>query len=537
MRKKDVELLIGDEAVALGALHAGISGCYSYPGTPATEILEYIQQHSLTLQPIHAQWSANEKVAYEEALGVSFVGKRALVSMKHVGLNVAADPFINSCITGVEGGLVLVVADDPAMHSSQNEQDSRYYARFAQIICLEPTNQQEAYDMTREAFDLSEKFQLPVMLRLVTRLAHSRSAVKVGSPTPKKKLHPSQRRQCWTLLPVNARRQYQLLTEKQSSLLEYCESSPYNELHISSASSQLGVIASGIAYNYFRENVPDPEELPTYLKVGTYPLPQKKLEQFLSKVKEALVIEEGYPFIEQTLLGASVMRGALIKGKMSGHLPRTGELTPAAVRKALVLEPYPVLVEEKEVSLPPRPPALCRGCPHADTFGALVEVMKDYPEGRVFSDIGCYTLSALPPYNAIDTCVEMGASVGMAKGASDVGLRPSVAVIGDSTFAHSGITPLLGAARENTDMTLFILDNTTVAMTGGQETMLSGEELPRLLRGLGIDPAHIKTITPVPQRHEENVNIIRHEITHRGLSVIIAARECLVAARVRKKGS
>ena len=528
---------MGDEAVALGALHSGISGCYSYPGTPATEIMEYVQSHSPSHQTIHAQWSANEKVAYEEALGVSFVSQRALVSMKHVGLNVASDPFINSCITGVVGGLVLAVADDPAMHSSQNEQDSRYYARFAQIICLEPANQQEAYDVTREAFDLSEKFQLPVMLRLVTRLAHSRSTVKLGSPISPKKLHPSQERQRWVLLPVNARRQYQLLTEKQPQLLSYCESAPYNELHISTAHSPLGVIASGIAYNYFRENFPDPTELPTYLKVGTYPIPPKKMEQFLSSVKEVLVIEEGYPFIEQTLLGASPKRDMVIKGKMSGHLPRTGELNPAVVRQALGLEPFSVLVGEEEVSLPPRPPALCRGCPHIDTFKALIEVMKDYPEGRVFSDIGCYTLSALPPYDAIDTCVEMGASVGMAKGAADVGLRPSVAVIGDSTFAHSGITPLLGAAKENTNMTLFILDNSTVAMTGGQDTMLSGEELPRLLKGLGIDPTHIKTIKPIPQRHKENVRIIRQEIVHRGLSVIIAARECLEAARAKKKGS
>jgi len=521
----------------LGALHAGISGCYSYPGTPATEIMEYVQRHSPSYQPIHAQWSANEKVAYEEALGVSFVGKRALVSMKHVGLNVAADPFINSCITGAEGGLVLAVADDPGMHSSQNEQDSRYYAHFAQIICLEPSNQQEAYDMTREAFDLSQRFQLPVMVRLVTRLAHSRSIVKVGSPRSQKKLRPSKERHRWTLLPVNARRQYRLLTEKQPSLLSYCEDAPYNELHISTTPSPLGVVASGIAYNYFRENFPNSAELPTYLKVGTYPLPPKKLEQFLSKVEEVLVIEEGYPFIEQTLLGASPMKGVIIKGKMSGHLPRTGELTPAVVRRALGLEPLTALVGEEEVSLPPRPPTLCRGCPHADTFKALIEVMKDYPEGRVFSDIGCYTLSFFPPYNATDTCVEMGASVGMAKGASDAGLRPAVAVIGDSTFAHSGITPLLGAAKENTDMTLLILDNSTVAMTGGQETILSGEELPRFLRGLGIDPAHIKTITPLPKRHKENVRIIHQEISYRGLSVIIASRECLVAARRRKKGS
>jgi len=299
----------------------------------------------------------------------------------------------------------------------------------------------------------------------------------------------------------------------------------------------MGVIASGIAYNYFRENFPEPAELPSYLKVGAYPLPPKKLEQFFSHVEEVLVVEEGYPFIEQTLLGAYPVKDMVIEGKMSGHLPRTGELTPAVVRKALGLEPYPVLIGEEEVSLPPRPPALCRGCPHADTFKALNEVMKDYPEGRIFSDIGCYTLSALPPYNAIDTCVEMGASVGMAKGASDAGLYPSVGVIGDSTFAHSGITPLLGAAVENTDMTLFILDNSTVAMTGGQDTLLSGEELHRLVRGLGIDPTHIKTITPLPKRHEESVRIIRQEIGYRGLSVIIAARECLVATRGEKAGS
>ncbi|MCK4452218.1 MAG: indolepyruvate ferredoxin oxidoreductase, partial [Anaerolineae bacterium] len=290
-------LLLGDEAVALAAVHAGMSGAYSYPGTPASEIFEYVERLADRFG-VHSDWSANEKVAYEEALGMSFAGKRVLVSMKHVGLNVAADPFVNSAISGANGGLVLAVADDPGMHSSQNEQDSRYYANFARIPCLEPANQQEAYEMTREAFELSERFGLPVMVRLTTRLAHSRADVAVGEPREQKGLKKPSDVSAWTLLPGNARRQYRKLLEKQPDLLEASESSQHNMVDLSGLDRSLGVIASGIAYNYFMEAVGGVNPYP-YVKIGMYPLPVSAIRRLYEAVDRMMVIEEGYPFIEE----------------------------------------------------------------------------------------------------------------------------------------------------------------------------------------------------------------------------------------------
>jgi len=267
------EILLGDEAVALGAVHAGLSGAYSYPGTPASEIMEFLIRKSNGGKNFIASWSVNEKVAYEEALGVSFAGKRAMVSMKHVGLNVAADPFMNSAITGANGGLVVVVADDPSMHSSQNEQDSRFYAQFAQVFCFEPSNHQEAYDMTREAFDVSEELGIPVMVRLVTRLSHSRSQVQARPPQKQNPLQYGVGKD-WTLLPVNARRQFKILVEKQKELAVLADRSGFNSLELDKKNTSLGIIASGVAFNYVLENYKDQLKLPSILKISTYPLPE-----------------------------------------------------------------------------------------------------------------------------------------------------------------------------------------------------------------------------------------------------------------------
>jgi indolepyruvate ferredoxin oxidoreductase alpha subunit len=526
------QILLGDEAVALGAVHAGLSAAYSYPGTPASEVLEYLVRLAAESRAFKAVWSVNEKTAYEEALGVSFAGKRALVSFKHVGLNVAADPFMNSAITGANGGLLVVSADDPGMHSSQNEQDSRYYVQFAQIVGYEPSDHQEAYDMAREAFDVSERFGLPVLVRLVTRLSHSRAAVETREPRPQNALKKGAGKD-WILLPVNARRRFARLLDLQAELTRFSEGSRFNILRLHPKDRSLGVIASGVAYNYFREAVAADPAPPSFLKVATYPLPAKLIRELVAQVETLLVLEDGYPFIERQIGGMFGIAGKAIRGKLSGALPASGELTPDIVRRALGRADLPSL-PAAGLPLAGRPPQLCAGCPHADTFKALNKALEGLDGSNVFSDIGCYTLGALPPYNAIHSCVCMGASVSMARGAADVGLYPAVSVIGDSTFAHSGITPLLSAAAANTDMTVIILDNATTAMTGGQPTYGSGPGLLRLVEGLGVPREHIRTIEPLPKHHETNVGIIREEIAHHGLSVIVAVRECVQEQRKKR---
>ena len=528
------QILLGDEAVALGAVHAGLSAAYSYPGTPASEILESLVRLAAESRAFKAVWSVNEKVAYEEALGVSFAGKRSLVSFKHVGLNVAADPFMNSAITGANGGFLVVSADDPGMHSSQNEQDSRYYVQFAQIPGFEPSNHQEAYDMAREAYDLSERLGLPVLMRLVTRLSHSRSAVETRQARAQNELKKGAGKD-WILLPANARRRFSLLLDQQAEMVRYSEQSPFNRLELNDRDRSLGVIASGIAYNYFREAVTGNAGVPpSFLKISTYPLPEGLIRRLVAQVDRVLVLEDGYPFIERQVRGLFGVPGKTVSGRTDGTLPASGELNPDIVRRSLGLAPLPSL-PPSGLPLANRPPQLCVGCPHADTFKALNKALEGRSLSNVFSDIGCYTLGALPPYSAIHSCVCMGASVSMARGASDVGLRPAVSVIGDSTFAHSGITPLLSAARADSDMTVIILDNGTTAMTGGQPTYGSGQGLLRLLEGLGVPREHIRTIEPLPKNHEANVQVIKDEIAHPGLSVIVAVRECIQEQRKKKR--
>lgn len=527
------EVLLGDEAVALGAIHAGMSAGYSYPGTPASEIMEFLVKKSRTDGGFIASWCVNEKVAYEEALGVSFAGKRAMVSMKHVGLNVAADPFMNSALIPIGGGLVVVVADDPGMHSSQNEQDSRYYAQFAKIFCFEPSNHQEAYDMTRAAFDLSEANSIPVLIRLVTRLSHNRSRIIVKPPCKQKKISAGGGPD-WTLLPLNARRRFQKLIERQGDLVRISERSEFNQIELKKKSTKIGIIASGIAHRYVKENIHAFPQEYSLLKISTYPLPETIIKKLVGHVDTVLVVEEGYPFIESQIKGIFGVPDKDIRGKLSGHLSATGELTPDNVRQALGLESRPRQTS-KDFPLASRPPQLCQGCSHSDTFRALNKALESYPQPAVFSDIGCYTLGALPPYNAIDTCVCMGASVSMAKGGAEAGLSPSLAVIGDSTFGHSGLTPLLDAAVAGTNMTVIIADNATVAMTGGQPSFASGDRLIRIIEGLGISKEHIKVIVPLPKNLTENVKIIKEEIDHNGLSVIVSFRECVQETRKRAR--
>ncbi len=516
-------LLLGDEAIAQGALDAGLSGVYAYPGTPSTEITEYIQGSPLAIERnVHRKWCVNEKTAMEAALGMSYMGKRALVCMKHVGLNVCADPFVNSGMTGTNGGIVVVAADDPSMHSSQDEQDSRFYGKFAMIPVFEPSSQQEAYDMIGEAFDYSEKVKLPVLMRITTRMAHSRAVVEVKEqPREENALNYDSVAANWVLLPVNARRRNDFVTSQQDSLEEDAAASPHNT-YIDAADHSLGVIATGIAYNYVMECFPDGCPYPV-LKVSRYPLPKRLVARMTEECDTVMVVEEGQPVVEEMLAG--IMPGnAVIQGRLTGHLPRTGELSPDCVRKAFGL---PTIEGHQPCDdVVGRPPALCQGCGHRDMYKALNEVLLEYPNARVFGDIGCYTLGFLPPFHAIHSCVDMGASITMAKGAADAGQWPAVAVIGDSTFTHSGMTGLLDAVNENANITVIISDNLTTAMTGGQDSA-GTNKFEAICRGLGVSDEHLHVVVPLPKNMPEITAIIRQEIEYRGVSVIIPRRECI----------
>ncbi len=524
-------LLLGAEAIAQGAIDGGMSGVYAYPGTPSTEITEYVQHNKSAIdRKIHSQWSANEKTAMEAALGMSYAGKRAMVCMKHVGLNVASDAFINSAITGVNGGLIVSVADDPSMHSSQNEQDSRFFGKFAMIPILEPSNQQEAYDMAYEGFELSEKFKIPVLIRITTRLSHSRAGVERREIKNENKLTYPEDPIQFVLLPSNARKRYKGLLSIQSLMEQESELSVYNT-YFPGRDKSVGIIACGIAHNYLLENYPDRKCPYPVLQISQYPLPFSKVERIVNECESVLVLEDGYPFVEEQLKGFLEVNSK-IKGRLDGSIPRDGELNPDIVGKALGREvktgmKVPAIVKN-------RPPELCAGCGHRDIYNALNETMKEFGKQKVFSDIGCYTLGALPPWNAINSCVDMGASITMAKGAADAGVRPSVAVIGDSTFTHSGMTALLDCVYENTPVTVIISDNATTAMTGGQTSPATGR-LEEICIGLGVKPEHVKVLTPLPKFHDEMVKVFREEMMYDGVSVIIPRRECIVQTVAKSK--
>ena len=527
----DKLLLLGAEAIAQGAIDGGMSGVYAYPGTPSTEITEYVQHNKTAIErKLHSQWSANEKTAMESALGMSYGGKRAMVCMKHVGLNVAADAFINSAITGVNGGLIVTVADDPSMHSSQNEQDSRFFGKFAMIPILEPANQQEAYDMAYEGFELSEKFKIPVMIRITTRLSHSRSGVeRRGIKSENPLTYPEDPIQ-FVLLPSNARKRYKGLLTIQSLLEQESEHSVYNT-YIPGRDKSLGIIACGIAFNYLKENYQSKSCPHPVLQINQYPLPFIKVEKIVDECEKVLVLEDGYPFVEEQLRGFLNINSKII-GRLNGTVPRDGELNPDIVAKALGKEVKQGLSVPKIVVN--RPPELCSGCSHRDIYNALNETMREFGKQKVFSDIGCYTLGALPPWNSINSCVDMGASITMAKGAADAGVRPSIAVIGDSTFTHSGMTALLDCVYENTPVTVIISDNATTAMTGGQASHATGR-LEDICVGLGVKPEHVKVLTPLPKFHNEMVKVLREEILYDGVSVIIPRRECIVQSVAKNK--
>jgi len=526
-------LLLGDEAIAQAGIDAGMSGIFSYPGTPSTEITEFVRtSKEANKRGIVAAWCSNEKTAAEAALGMSYAGKRTMTCMKHVGLNVAADVFLNAAITGANGGILFVVADDPSMHSSQNEQDSRVYGKFAMVPVLEPCNQQEAYDMVHYGFDYSEKFQIPVMIRITTRLAHSRTGIMRKPVRAQNHIALPQNLQQFVLLPSIARKQYELLIGNQPAFHDESQKSEFNA-YTPGNNKSLGIIACGLAYNYLMENYPDRQVPYPVVKISQYPLPHNHIRRIYDECNSLLVLEEGYPVVEEMLKGFLDL-GKPVHGRLDGTIVRTGELNPSRVAAGLGLEipeniPAPLIVTS-------RPPSMCKGCSHIDSFNALNEVIEIYGKGRVFSDIGCYTLSALPPYESINTCVDMGASITMAKGAADAGLVPAIAVIGDSTFTHSGMTGLLDAINDNSNITVIILDNETTGMTGGQPSSASGK-IENICRGLGVEEDHIRVIKPLHNRHDENVRILKEEIEYQGVSVVIPRRECIqtLNKRVREK--
>ena len=536
-------LLLGDEAIAQGAIDAGLSGVYAYPGTPSTEITEYIQLSekrralSAGLEvkgKIFCQWATNEKTAMEGALGMSYMGKRALVCMKHVGMNVCADAFMNAAITGVNGGLVVVAADDPSMHSSQNEQDSRFYAKFAMIPCLEPSNQQEAYDMMHYAFDLSESLRTPILFRVTTRMAHSRAVVEtIDTPREQNALSVPENANHFILLPAFARKNYAELVEAQADFVQTSEESQYNT-YTKGTQPTKAIVTTGIAYNYLMEVKGDEgvrllgDEVrgASVLKITQYPLPKALIDQMVADgAEEILVMEEGQPVVEELLRGM-VPSTVSVKGRLTGDLPRMGELTPDCVAQALVGDQMPAHGCQIPEIVVGRPPALCQGCGHRDMYAALNEVAAEHEGAKIFGDIGCYTLGALSPFHAIHACVEMGASITMAKGAADAGQFPSFAVIGDSTFTHSGMTGLLDCVNSKANVVVLISDNLTTGMTGGQDSAGTGR-LEAICLGLGVEPEHVRVVVPLPKHMEEIKQVLREEVAYNGTSVVIARRECI----------
>ncbi len=519
------ELMSGNMAIARGAYEAGVKVGVGYPGTPSTEVLENFAKYP----DIYAQWSPNEKVALEVGAGASIGGARVIVTMKHVGVNVAADPLFTLSYTGVNGGLVLLSADDPSVHSSQNEQDNRYYALMAKIPCLEPADSQEAKDMVAQALEISERFDTPVMLRTTTRVSHSQSMVELGERVENPPKEYQKNIQKYVMVPAHAKMRRLELEKRTQQLAEYSSSCALNK--ITWGDKGVGVITSGISYHYVKEVLPQA----SVLKLGmTNPLPKDLIKHFASQVDQLIIVEELEPFLETQI---SAM-GLKVIGKKI--IPACGELNPQIIAQAFksiglkVAESYrddPVAVlDEAAPEQPGRPPVLCAGCPHRASFYVLSKLKL-----TVTGDIGCYTLGAQPPLSAIDTCICMGASIGAAHGmelAKSEMHGKTVAVIGDSTFLHSGVTGLMDIVYNGGSSTVIILDNRTTAMTGHQDHPATGKtlmgrpapevDLEALVKALGVK--RVQVIDPVDIVKFEQA--VKEEVSACEPSVIIARRPC-----------
>jgi indolepyruvate ferredoxin oxidoreductase alpha subunit len=526
-----IKMLSGDEAVARGAWEAGVVVASAYPGTPSTEILEEL----VRFPNVYTEWAPNEKVAVDVAIGAAYAGKRGLAAMKHVGLNVAADSFMYASMTGMEAGLVIVSADDPAMHSSQNEQDNRTYARFARIPCLDPSDSQEAKDMTIAAFGISERFDTPVLLRLTTRICHSTSAVELGEraepnlseskPFPR---NPAK----YVMVPGNAVKRHPIIEQRIKEVAEFAESFPFNR--VEPADKSLGIITAGVAYQYAKEVFPTA----SILRLGmTWPVPEQLIRQFAASVDRLIVIEELDPFIEEAVR----LMGIPVEGK--SIFPITGELNPRIVRESAIqagLLPATEHVPLPDIDvgpLPARPPVLCPGCPHRGVFYVLNKLKVP-----VNGDIGCYTLGLIPPLSAIHSCGCMGAGIAVAHGADKAGSpEHHVAVIGDSTFFHTGIPALINTVYNHSKVITIIMDNRVTGMTGHQQNPGTGVtlqgnattaiELEPLVRALGV--RHVKT---VPAYHVAEVeSSLKEFLKLDEPSVLITLEPCALLPEVRKR--
>ncbi|MDR1854208.1 MAG: indolepyruvate ferredoxin oxidoreductase [Azoarcus sp.] len=528
----------GNEAIARAVWDAGVRVAAAYPGTPSTEILENVARYP----DLYSEWSVNEKVSLEVAVGASLAGGRSFCAMKHVGLNVAADALMTLTLTGVVGGLVIAVADDVGFSSSQNEQDSRFWGRFAHLPIVEPADSQEAYDMTRAAFDLSEKFNTPVILRLTTRVCHVKCLVDIGERVVKRAAesfvkNPSR----WVMVPANAQKRVPEVFAREKALREESETTPLNRLEPGS-DRRVGFVTSGPAYMHVRETFPDAP----VLKLGlSHPAPMGKVKELAAQVDTLVVVEE----TEQLLEGE--IRAAGIPARGKDILPAAGELPPYVLRRSLaaLLPELAAGADEKAPkALPvfPRPPTMCVACPHLGVYYTLSQLRNV----TIAGDIGCYTLGAGHPWNALDTTICMGASMGMALGLDkgrgvDDAKKSIVAVIGDSTFMHMGMQGLLDIAYNHGNVTVLLLDNRTVGMTGGQDNPASGRDIhgqpaPRIdfaqvVAALGIAPEHIRVVDPyvLPVLFKT----LREEIKHEGPSVIITNRPCVLIDEYEKQPS
>ena len=540
------KLLSGNEALALGAYHVGVNVASAYPGTPSTEIMEAMSRFN----DIYAEWSTNEKVAMELALGAAHAGVRSMVSLKQVGLNVASDPFMAAAITGIDGGMVIICADDPGAHSTQNEQDTRHYARLARVPVLEPSDSQEAYDFMSYAFDMSEEFDTPVIVRTTTRISHSKSLVEVHRSRVASSKEPEFKYniQKYVMLPVNARIRRPLMEQRLVKLATYAETFSRNQ--VTKGESRLGVVTSGVAYQYAREAFPEA----SFLKLGmSYPLPQNMIRQFAEQVDSLMVVEELDPFLEDNIKAM----GIGVVGK--DFIPRVGELNPTIVEEAgyragLLPKPQEIKDVESPQGLPGRPPLLCPGCPHSGMFFVLSTTGQrakfldpnNKTEGKpsliITGDIGCYTLATYPPLSAMDTTACMGASIGEAMGMEKANVGSKVvAVIGDSTFLHSGITGVVNAIYNGSEITIVILDNGTTAMTGHQDhpgTGVSAQgkktravDIERLVKGIGVDD--VKVVDAFNMKALRAA--LRGSMDKPELSVIIVRGACAVRIKARSE--
>lgn len=518
------KLLSGNEAIARGAFEAGVKVAAAYPGTPSTEIIENLS----TYQGVYTEWSPNEKVALEVALGASFAGVRAMASMKHVGLNIAADPLFTAAYTGVRGGLVIVTADDPGMHSSQNEQDNRNYAFAAKVPMLEPCDSAEAKEFTRMGFVMSERFDTPVLLRTTTRVSHVKGFVHEGE------IFPSEIRagiekipEKFVMLPANARKRRVELEERIRRLREFADSFPENRIEW--RDKKKGFITSGVSYLYVKEVFPDA----SVLKLGmVYPLPETLIRGFAAGVDELFVVEELDPFLELHIKAF----GITCRGKEL--IPAYGELSPDILRKAIKGEAREGIFPPLEI--PQRPPNLCPGCPHRGVFYSISKLGL-----FIAGDIGCYTLAALKPLSAMDSCVCMGAGIGnafgMEKALGKEALGKTIAVIGDSTFIHSGITGLMDVVYNGGFTTVVILDNRTTAMTGHQPHPATGRtiagdytsvvDIEALCKAIGVK--HVHTVNP--NDIEETLKIIKREVERPEPSVVITRYPCALLPEMKKR--